>query len=275
MMMNPTYGNAGNLALPSPTIWSRCSASELNDGCGGVYFFDTFMSAVADTIASGEQRPTYGPLSIDCDDDTVVSLKASEVAGYLDVETDGDDNDAFAFFTEPFCYMRKNSLREIWLEARIEIGDADGDQGFFFGLGEEACQTMDVVADDCAALIGETLIGFRILTGENAIDFVAKKDDGSEVVILSDVTNQTVLGDNKGVLADDTEYKLGIWYDGRKTVRIYVQGVEVARWDLDSDYYDPTKALCAVYGLKTGAAAAESAAMDWIRGAYLFAGGTA
>lgn len=279
-MQNPTYGNAGHLTLPSPIIWSRCPASELNDGCGGVYLFDTFLSAVADTIASGEQRPTFGPFSLDCDDDTVTSLKASEVAGYLDIETDGDDNDGFALFTEPFCYMRKNSDRQVWLEGRIEIGDADGDQGFFFGLGEEACQTRDVIADNCAALIGETLIGFRILTGENAIDFVAKKDGGSETVILSDVTNQdvidTVLGSgSKGALADDTEYKLGLWYDGKKTVRIYVQGVEVARWVLDSDYYDPTKALCVVAGLKTGTGAAESLAIDWVRAGYLYSGGTA
>jgi hypothetical protein len=270
------YGSeaASNNRLLSPTVWKDCLRSDLVRNGTGVWFFDDFLGGVADTVASGEQRPIVGrTFSIDCDDDTVLSFKASEEGGYQDIETDGDDNDAFAIFTEPFCKLVKNSGNRVWLEARLEIGDADGDQGFLFGLGEEACQSRDVIADDCGDLITETLVGYRILTGEDAIDLVAQKDDSAESVILSDVTNQDALDDalgsgSKAALADDTEMKLAIYFDGTETLRFYVNGVEVATDTLDSTYYDPDKSLCMVCALKTGTGAAESIAIDWIAGAY-------
>jgi hypothetical protein len=278
-MQPVSYGSeaAGDGRLLSPAIWSDCLKGNLVADGTGIWFFDDFLGGVADTVASSEQRPIVGrTFSIDCDDDTVLSFKASERGGYQDIETDGDDNDAFAIFTEPFCKLVKDSGNKVWLEARLEIGDADGDQGFFFGLGEEACQSRDVVADGCADLITETLVGYRIFTGEDAIDAVAQKDDGDESVILSDVTNQDILDTKlgsdsagaKAALADATEMKLGIYFDGKTTVHFFVNGVEVATDELDTTSYDPDKDLCMVCALKTGTGAAESIAIDWIAGAY-------
>lgn len=262
------YANAGVERFPSPSIWANCPLEDIVLRGKGYFFHEDFLGGTASAAATGAMGGVgTGVLSIDCDTDTVLAFKASEVGGYLDIETDGDDNDAFAIFTEPFCYIVENSGNKVWFEARLEIGDADGDQGFFCGLGEEACQSRDVIADDAGDLITETLIGYRILTGEDAIDIVAQKDASAESVVSSDVTANTgVTG--YAALADADEWKLGMVFDGKTTVRFYVQGYEIASTEYSTTYFDYTKALCAVIALKTGAAAAESIAIDWVRGAY-------
>ena len=193
-------------------------------------------------------------------------MKASEQYGYLDIQTDSTDNDAFTLFTEPLAKIVANSGKRVWLEARLEIGDADANQGFFFGLGEEACQSLELIVDDNANLITETLVGYRIFspadTSEAAIDLVAQKDAGAESVILSDVTDADSLGTAGAALADNTEYKLGIVFDGSTTMKFYVNGTLVAKDTVDTTYYDATKALCVLASLKT--AAAQSIAVDWV-----------
>ena len=269
------YRTAGNQALPSPRIWADCNRADIMDMGTGYWFHEEFTGQPPLAAVVAATHIGAGHLSIVADTDTVFSSKASELGGYLDIETDADANDAFTMFSEPMCKIVKNSGLRVWLEARLEIGDADADQGFFFGLGEEACQSLELVQDDELTLITETLIGFRIFTGEAAIDCVAQKDDSAEVSILADVTNQTILDTElgagntgaKAALADATEMKLGLRFDGKETIFIYVNGVEVIRWTLNATYYDPTKTLCVLLALKAGAAA-QSIAVDWIRAAY-------
>jgi len=263
------YEQPGKAAQPSPSIWADCKGFRLVENGEGCFVHEEFLGGVADTVAANEYRMIGASFSMDADDDTVLSFKASEVGGYQDIETHSDADDAWAIFTEPFCRLIPNSGKKFWLEGRLEVGVADADQGFFFGLGEEACQSRDVVADDELNLITETLMGFRIFTGEEAIDLVVQKDDGDESVLASDVTNLAVLDSvlgsgSKAALADNTEVKLGVRFDGETTVEFFVNGVCIVAWPLDSDYYDEDKYLCFVATLKAGAAA-QSAAFDWIR----------
>jgi len=263
------YEQPGKAAQPSPSIWADCKGYRLIENGTGCFVHEEFLGGVADTVAANEYRMIGASFSMDADDDTVLSFKASEVGGYQDIETDGDADDGWAIFTEPFCRLIPNSGKKFWLEGRLEVGAADADQGFFFGLGEEACQSIDVVADNENDLITETLMGYRIFTGEDAIDLVVQKDDGDESVLASDVTNlavlDTVLGTgSKAALTTDTEVKLGLKFDGETTVDFFVNGVRIVTWPLDTDYYDATKYLCFVGALKAGAAA-QSAAFDWIR----------
>lgn len=195
---------------------------------------------------------------------TVIAMKTGEVGGWVDLETDGSDNDAWAIHTEPMARIVLNSGRKVWLEAHFEMGDADGDQGFFFGFAEEAALTAAMVADDAGALIGESYFGFRILTGEDAIDFAYKLDGGTEVVVTSDVTDNAVVPDNAS-LADDTPFKLGMRFDGRETLQIFVNGTKIAELSLDASIFPDAVDMGMIMTLKTGAGAVESAAIDWIR----------
>jgi hypothetical protein len=262
-----TYRGAGVTRQPSPSLWSDCPITELMIGTEpGTFFHNDFMGGPVAAAATAVNA--FGNISFSGDTDTVLSFKASEMGGYLDIETDGDANDGACLFTEPFAMIVPNSGNKVWLEARLEIGDAEGNQGFFFGLAEESAQSHDVVADGCNNLKEDTLVGYRIFTGENAIDAVAQKDDSAELIIASAVTNLDVLGTSKAALTDDTEIKLGLRFDGRQTIEFYVNGVRIGTATYSSTYFDKTKALLAIVALKVGTTAAESFAIDWIRGAY-------
>jgi hypothetical protein len=237
----------------------------LNDKGLGYFMHQEFLGGAVTATTTAAVSIVPG-MSFDGDTATVTAYKAGEVGGYLDIETDGDDNDAAAFHTEPLGTITKDSGKKVWFETRFELGDVAMDGAVFFGLVEEAGASRDVIADDCAALIGESLVGFQVLTGDpDAVDIVYKKDAGTAVEVASDVTNSTALASaDRASLVNDTEVKLGFRFDGRKTLYFYVNGVEVATQEVDSTV-DQSKNYCAIMAIKTGAAAAESMAVDFFR----------
>lgn len=264
-----TFSQAGDNANPSPSIWADCPNTILNDLGLGHFIHQDFRGCPTGTLAAAldVSMITFGgDLALSADTDTVLTQKAGEVGGYLDIETDADDNDAAALFTEPLGTITRNSGKKLWFEARFEIGDITGDYGFFVGLVEEAGASLDVVANNAGALIGESLVGARILTADpDGLDIVYKLDAGSEVVVLEDATNSTALAAaDRASVADDTEIKFGMRFDGRETLRFYINGVQVATQDVDSTF-EQSKNFCAIIGMKTGTTAAESFAVDWIR----------
>lgn len=261
---------------PSPSIWRDCPHTLLNDLGSGLYGFVDFLGPPTGTLAvalDANMISFEGKLAVDADTDTVLSAKASEVGGWLDVETDADDNDAVALFSEPLGKVIKNSGRKVWLETNVELGDVDADQGFFFGLVEEAGASRDVLADDVAAggVITESLIGFLVDNGDDdAVDIVYRKDAGTLVTVDSDVTNSTALdSDDRASLLDDTPVRLGLRFNGKDKIEFFVNGVVVASQEVDSTI-DQSKNYCVIMGLKTGTTAAESFATDWIKYAYQF-----
>lgn len=266
------FDNVGPADMPSPSIWSDCPCEHLNESGSGTFVHTTFLAEVADTIASGEQRPTFGNgyLSIDCDDDTVTTMKASEFNGYLDLETDADDNDAWCLFTEPFLKIVPNSHQKVWFECRFEVG-AVADQGLFIGVAEEAALARDLVADAGTDTDGESMIGFRLLSSDtDQLDFGFKLDAGTWVDVLADVTNASAIASgDRAAIAANTEVKVGFKFDGLNSIQAFVNGTKVATYTIDTSVFpngvDMGIGLC----LKTGSAAAVSAAFDWVRGAYL------
>ena len=259
------FSQASDGNKPSAVIWADCPNSLLNDKSLGYYYFQDFLGGAvsAATLASLNIVPG---MSFDGDTDTVTAYKASELGGYLDTETDADDNDAFAFHTEPLGTITRNSGKKLWFEARFELGDVTMDGACFLGLVEEAGASRDVIADDCAALIGESYIGFRVFTNNpDALDIAYKKDGGTEVEVLADATNATAIASgDRANLVNDTEVKIGIRFDGRDTLRFFINGIQVATQDVDTTI-DQSKNYVAIFALKTGTGAAESIALDWLR----------
>ena len=263
------YDNPGDNDQPSPAVWQDCRNTLLPDLGLGYYRHVENLAPVADVIAAAEQRPVIeGAFAVDADDNTVFSAKAGEVGGYQDIETDGDDNDAYALFTEPLGKIIKGSGQRAWAEVRLELG-AIADQGVFFGLVEEAGASRDVVADDAGALIGESLIGFQILADDtDGVDAVYRKDADAVVEVAATVNNSVALPvADRADLAADTEFKLGLRYDGRDTLYWYFNGVQVATQTVDTTV-DQSKDYAVVLAHKTGTAAAQSVAVDFIRYAF-------
>ena len=265
-MSQVRVAQAGAANQPSPSIWKDCPGERLVRDGTGYYFHEDFLGgatgafATAITGVGGHfSLTTVGAA-------TVLAFKAGEIGGWVDLETDGSDNDAWAIHTEPMVKIVLNSGQKVWLETFMEVGDADGDQGFFFGFAEEAALSAAMVADDAGALIGESYFGFRILTGEDAIDFAFKLDGGTEVVVSSDVTNNSLVPSN-AVLADATPVKLGMRFDGRETLQIFVNGTKIAELPLTA-LFPVSVNLGAVMSFQTVSSSGGSAAIDWIRAGY-------
>ena len=264
---------AGEADKPSPSIWHRYPLTRMNEFGLGYFFHEEFLGGPTETWASGEPRPSYGPFELDCDDDTVTTFLA-DLGGVLDIETDGDDNDAYALFTRPFCTTVINSRKPWAFEAMFELGDITMDGGMFIGLVENAGLSLDVVADAAATLVGESLIGFQILSAtSNKIDAVYKLDAGTVVVLLADATNSAAItadGGTVSLLVNDTKVKVGMSFDGKDVIAIFIGGHKVLEHTIDTAVFPNAVDMGLVaLALKTGTAAAESANVGWARGAYL------
>ena len=255
------YSQAGAAAQPSPAIWKDCPGDLLNEAGLGYYIHEDFLATplVNTTITAALlSRLQVAKFAIDGDDDTVLTQKTGEQGGYLDLETDGDDNDAVAIFTEPFAEIVLNSGNKVWFEVRLEAG-AVADQGIFVGLVEKAGLSRDVVADNGTALIGESLIGFQVLSSDtDGIDAVMKLDAGTAVK----------MDDLVSALAADTELKLGFKFDGKESIEIYLAGAKVSTYSITASTFPDNVKMGVIVCLKTGTAAAVSIAVDWVRAAY-------
>lgn len=267
-MNQVNFDKAGGSNQPSPSIWKDCLGEEMNEvGTGYYKHFDFNGSPLVNTTITSAllaRLNVADGLSNDGDDDTVLTQKSGEIGGYLDIETDGDDNDAFAMFTEPLGAMVLNSGNKFWFEARFEVG-ALADQGVFIGLAEKAALSRDIVADNCGALIGESLIGFQILADDtDGADAVFKLDNGTVVEMKSDVTQASALSTTFHLVAD-TEVKLGMKFDGKDQIQIFVNGTKVSTYTITPSTFPKGVNFGGIIAVKTGTAAAQSISVDWFR----------
>jgi hypothetical protein len=275
------FSQIGDADKPSPSIWADCPKTLLNDLGLGFFFHEDFLAFPTGTLAAAldVSMVTFGGhLKLDADTDTVLAAKSGETGGYLDIETDGDDNDAAALFTQQLGTITANSGKKFWAEIRMEVG-AVADQGVFFGIVEEdatdgtTTTARDVLSDDVAnnSVVAESLAGFISDAGDtDAIDLILKKDAGTAEALATNVTNSaqiTAGGGTAAALAANTEVKLGMRFDGRETMHFYVNGHKVATDTVDTNW-NQTATYGVVYGHKTGAVAAVSTAIDWIRVGY-------
>lgn len=207
--------------------------------------------------------------SMDMDTDAKLTALTGKLGGFMDMETDDDDNDAFAIFIRPFGEIERNSGKKMWFEVAMQPG-AVADQGIFIGFAEEAALNRDVIADDVAATIGESYVGFRQVTDEDGeVDAVYKLNAGTEVEVGDDVTNSAALPSaQRADIIADTVRKYGFRFDGRTTIEFFVDGVKVASTAIADATFPTNVNLGFVFAIKTGSAARVSAALDWVRVAY-------
>lgn len=254
-----TMARAGDNAQPSPSIWADCPQQRLVQEGTGFFIHEDFIGGVrsATTTAATAIAPAF---TFAGDTDTVTTNKAGELGGYLDIQTGALDNDGAAIFTQPIAQFVKDSGRKVWFEARLELG-AIADQGVFVGLAESAAFSQDIIADGAAALIGESLIGFQILSDDtDAVDAVYKLDAGTAVEAKAVM--------NSSALAANTEFKVGLRFDGQRTIDLFFNGEKVAGFELDTSIFPDGVSMGAILAVKTGTAAAQSIACDWIRVAH-------
>lgn len=269
--MNSIIGfeQAGEAHQPSPSIWKDCPGPELNEFGTGFYADVQFLGlpVIAAVLPPNNPHPA---LQVDADTDTVFAAINTVRGGALSIETDADDNDAASVFTAPFGRIVRNSGQKLWFEAIVAAGDVDADMGIFVGLAELAGLSRDVLSDNVGSngVITESLVGFLQDNGDdNALDLVYRKDAGTLVNSLDDVTNAAAITAQGGTVASLTDgafFKLGLKFDGRDKLHAFVNGYEVKVIDVDSTF-DQAKDLGAIVAIKTGTTAAEQVHVKRLR----------
>ena len=235
------------------------------------YFVDTLNPEIEAAFATVTANDEYSMDDFEMDFDAEARLTAvtGKLGGFMDVETGPVDNNAFAFFLRPFGEIERYSGKKMWFEVAMEPG-ALADQAIFFGFAEEDALSRDMISDNCAALIGESYVGFRVLNDETGeVDAVYKLDAGTEVEVIDDATNSSGLpATQRSDIVAGTVRKYGLRFDGRFTIEFFVDGYKVGSVEATDALFPTNVSFGFVFVIKTGTAARQSAAVDWARVAY-------
>lgn len=270
-MSQVNISQIGTADRPSPSIWKNCPKTLLNDLGLGNYVHAEFLAVNESAAAEGTIQDGF---KLDGDAAVVTSgiLPVDINHGRIDIETDGDDNDAWALFMQTFAAFEISSGKRVWLEARVHLGAA-ADQGMFLGWAEEDGLDVDIVVDGGATVGGESMVGFSVLSGDTgAVNAVYGLDAGTTVTVLADASRSAVITAGGGTVADfpvaDVYAKMGMYFDGKKTLRYFFDGHNVASVTLDSSIFPNNVDMGPIMCLKTGTAAAQSGNLDWFRAAF-------
>lgn len=267
------YSEAGDANQPSPSIWRDCRMQLLNDlGLGSYSAYDGHGASTG-VQASTSISAVVGDFEVTADADTVFSniLPVDEHSGRVDIETDGDDNDAWQVHTGVGIGLVLNSGNKVWFEARVAAGAA-ADQGLFMGLIEED-GIPDAIQDAAVLMAAQSFFGFFAKSSVTAeIDAVAKLDGGTIINVVNNVTASTAFTDAGGTShvfpASDVYTKFGLRFDGRTTLEYYVNGYLVNSLTLVNGTHADGVEMAPMIALKTGTAAAQSANISFVRYAY-------
>jgi len=254
--MYANYKTAGTAGQPSPSIWATCPVQKaLIAPEDLVYLFDDFTrgGTVTDTSVVG-----WDLVGTNADVEQVVDV----VNGELLLEGSGADNDS-AFIASPDLYLlTKNSGKRFWFEASVKLsaaGTAD-DYAAFVGLIEKVGATAELIADNGATVIDEDYVGFFADSNATTIqpwNCVINQGGSANFPV-------TVEADESAI---STSYvKLGMAFDGKKTVTFYVNGVQADTYDIDGlDNDTMAHEFCVAVGVKDCEAAQLGMTVDWVR----------
>lgn len=266
------FEQIGPADKPSPSIWKSCRKQLLNDLGLGVYHHAEFL-AVEDV--SGAEGLTFDGMKLDGDTPVVTSgiLPVGIANGRIDIETDGDDNDAFALFAQTMAEFGIDSGNRVWIEARLHFGEAAADQAMFFGYAEEDGLNVDIVVDNGLTVGGQSMAGFSLLTGDTgAINCVYGLDADTTVTVLADASRSAVITAGGGTVADfpvaDEYHKLGMSFNGKDRLSYFFDGHNVANATIASATFANDVQMGPIFVLKNGDGNARSANLDWFRFAY-------
>jgi len=249
---------------PSPIIWANCPViSFMKDPGKGTHILEDFLgSYTADDVAASSIFKLVGT---NPDIDSVTD----ELGGVVEIEGSGAGDDE-AYLVSTLLYeLKMNNRKKMWFEAKIKFEDVDDDSCAICGLCEPSLMAADAMADDdggSTTLADYDFIGFHAGcdgTNMDDIDAIYHEDgDGGTVTRVCEAVDNADL-------VDDTYIKLGMTFDGLKTVTFYVDGVALGT-TLDIDDFATNTAneldpLGIIVGIKNLPGTASFMGIDWIR----------
>ena len=248
------YGIAGDAAVTSPEIWKDCPMGAImKDPSRYIHIWEDFVGgAIADVDYYGEYFEIIGTGS-------AMDVVDDELNGVIELSGGGTDNDSSQLKSNVLYDLTMNNNKRFWFEARISVLDVSLDQAVVCGLMEPTGCSATGIADNGATIIDEDFVGFIAIsdaTNMGGIDAVYNEGGSGMTEVEADVHTPV----------DDTYVKLGLRFDGKKTLTYYVNGAATSTVDID-DLSDNslTNPLCIFVGIKNCATATQIMQVDWIR----------
>lgn len=224
--------NLGNLGLPDPTKWH--------------VFFDDFKAWATDTSSEGR----YTITTIELGAGSATEAIGDDPFGTLVLTNDAADNDS-NFLQKIGESFRPVSGKQLFFKARFKVSDAT-DCDWIMGLA--VTDTTPLAADGDGVTDG---IFFQKDDGDLNVDFYVQKDA---------TTGQLTTTASTTSAANDTFMTLGFWFDGKRTIRVYKDDVQVDVIDIGGTFttYMPDTELTPTFGIQNGSAAARVMTVDYI-----------
>ena len=253
-----SYGIAGDANVTSPLIWKDCPMGAIiKDPSRYIHIWDDFDKVDSSLSAAG----AYGGWLVKGTNSVVAAL-ADENNGVITVGGGGTAHDDAYLHSNALYDLTMNNNKRFWFELRVNLADADFDGGLIAGLAQYSACAADLIVDECEAIVTtKDFIGF--------MGFSASSLMGDMEAIYQQEADaaHTDVDTSVATLADDTYVKLGMRFDGKKTVTFYVNGAVAATLDIDDLSSNSfTNKLAVVFGIKdTGGSAADLSQVDWVR----------
>jgi len=274
-----TYKTANTVPTggPSPIIWADCPVVTMQKDPGkGIHFMEDFLGAYTNLTAGGALVGTPFTLVDNGGDGyaTVDTTAYDNEHGVIQIEPDGETQYDEAYLVSQLLYqLVMNSRRKMWFEARIKLEDITADLSLICGLGDATLLEGSAVLEASATpdnIESRDFVGFVAFT------------DGTKIhdidAIYNEVGDTSVTQVKDAAFAqaswiNDTYVKLGLKFDGKKSLEYYINGALVGTLDVD-DFATVTANELTPLGIIIGtmvnddpgsAGDAKYLAIDWIR----------
>jgi len=252
---------------PSPEIWADCPVIDIiRDPSKGLHLFEDFDGGVIADAASQNRFSLVGS-------NPDMAGVSDELNGVVELEGSTGANEEAYLVSNILYQLQMESHKKFWLEARVKFEDADADCAFIFGLAEAELLAADCITDDStgtSTIADYGFVGFFTdCDGTNMDNIDAVYSEDGDGGVLTNVDEDVVSIVAGATTYDDVYIRLGMRFDGIKTVTFYVDGVATGT-TLDIDDFasgtanelDPTGILL---GYKNLAGTQVFLAVDWIR----------
>ena len=188
-------------------------------------------------------------------------IGALQIAG-ADADNDEGSIQACNGTSNLFCIDKGRG--RAWFETIVRVQDVD-QVSYFVGICDQAAAAADFMTDDTGAIASdEDLIGFRTLVATP-----------TELDAICQTASATLVepNDNCATLAASTTTgwrRLGITFNGDKTVTYWVDGVNVGTADCEAAGFPDGVAMAPFWALKASVAEEKIMDVGWWRGAQLW-----
>lgn len=261
---------------PSPRIWADCPVVTMQKDPGkGIHFMEDFLGKYTNLTAGGKLIGTPFEL-VDDGGDAILDQDTTaydEEHGAVCFEPDGTTQYDEAYLVSQVLYqLVMNSERKMWFEARFKLEDVSDDNSIICGLGDATLLAGSSVIQESATpttIESRDFVGFVAFTDGTSthdIDAIYHEVGDAAVTQVKDAAFA------QASWADDTYVKLGLKFDGKKSLKYYINGVEVGELDVD-DFATVTANELTPLGIiigqmngdAPGAGVASIMTVDWIR----------